>query len=129
MSSPIPAIGAPMPERTPGGGERGVRPYLLTRGRTRSGRLAGFETLVVITEHGRERLASLGPEHRALLRLATAPVSVAELSARLTLPLGVTQVLAGDLVGGGLLAEHAGAVDGAKDPALLRRVISAFEKI
>jgi hypothetical protein len=118
-----------MPERTPGGGERGVRPYLLTRGRTRSGELAGFETLVVMTELGRERMSRLGPEHAALLRLATGPVSIAELSARLTLPLGVTQVLAGDLVGGGLLAQHAGAAGGAKDPALLRRVISAFEKI
>ena len=64
-----------------------------------------------------------------MLRLAVGPVSIAELSARLGLPLGVTQVLAGDLVGGGLLAPHAGLAAGTKDPDLLRRVISAFEKI
>src|SRR5205085_904203 len=58
-----PGAGEPMPERTPGGGERGVRPYLLTRGRTRSGELAGFETLVVMTELGRERITRMGPEH------------------------------------------------------------------
>jgi len=106
-----------------------VRPYLMTKGRTRSGQLAGFETLVVMTELGRERVGRTGPEHAALLGLAAQPVSIAELSARLTLPLGVVQVLAGDLVGGGLLAQHDGVSGGAKDPALLRRVISAFEKI
>lgn len=129
MMSPPPGSGDPMAERTPGGGERGVRPYLLTRGRTRSGQLAGFETLVVMTELGRERIDRMGPEHGALLAMAARPLSIAELSARLTLPLGVVQVLAGDLVGGGLLAQHSGASGGAKDPALLRRVISAFEKI
>ena len=129
MMAPPPGSGDPMAERTPGGGERGVRPYLMTKGRTRSGQLAGFETLVVVTELGRERVGGTGPEHAALLGLAARPVSIAELSARLTLPLGVVQVLAGDLVGDGLLARHDGVSGGAKDPALLRRVISAFEKI
>ena len=129
MITPPPGSGSPMDERTPGGGERGVRPYLMTKGRTRSGQLAGFETLVVMTELGRERVGRTGPEHAALLGLAAQPVSIAELSARLTLPLGVVQVLAGDLVGGGMLAQHDGVSGGAKDPALLRRVISAFEKI
>lgn len=123
-----PGEGAPSPDDV--AGEHGVRPYLLTKGRTRSAQLAdGFETLVRLTELGRERVGRLGPEHDALLRLAVGPVSIAELSARLGLPLGVTQVLAGDLVGGGLLAQHAGLAAGTKDPDLLRRVISAFEKI
>lgn len=123
-----PGAGASSPDDL--AGEHGVRPYLLTKGRTRSAQLAGgFETLVRLTELGRERVGRLDPEHDALLRLATSPVSVAELSARLGLPLGVTQVLAGDLVGGGLLAQHAGAVGAARDADLLRRVISAFEKI
>lgn len=132
MSGPLPGSrpggGAPPPDDL--AGEHGVRPYLLTKGRTRSAQLAGgFETLVRLTELGRERMGRLGPEHDALLRLAASPVSVAELSARMGLPLGVTQVLAGDLVGGGLLAQHAGAVGAARDADLLRRVISAFEKI
>lgn len=113
-----------------GAGEQGVRPYLLTNGRTRSAQIAsGFETLVVITELGRERLGRLGPEHGRLLHRTATPISIAELSARLVLPLGVVQVLAGDLVGGGLLAQHAAAEGTATDPDLLRRVITAFEKI
>ncbi len=123
----------PMPSRAAAGtgaGEHGVRPYLLTKGRTRPAQLAGgFETLVVITELGRERLGRIGPEHSGLLHRADSPISVAELSARLVLPLGVVQVLAGDLVGGGLLAQHAAAAGTATDPDLLRRVITAFEKI
>lgn len=123
----------PMPSRPAaetGAGDLGVRPYLLTRGRTRSAQLAGgFETLVAITELGRERLARIGPEHGRLLRLAEHPVSIAELSARLVIPLGVVQVLAGDLVGGGLLAQHAAVAGTATDPDLLRRVITAFERI
>lgn len=132
MSGSLPGSrpGAGAPSADDRAGEHGVRPYLLTRGRTRSAQLAGgFETLVRLTELGRERTGRLDPEHDALLRLAASPVSVAELSARLGLPLGVTQVLAGDLVGGGLLAQHAGAVGAARDADLLRRVISAFEKI
>ena len=132
MSDGLPGA-RPMPSRPPvdsGAGEHGVRPYLLTKGRTRSAQLAGgFETLVVMTELGRERLPRLGPEHGRLLHLAATPISIAELSARLVLPLGVVQVLAGDLVGGGLLAQHAAAEGTATDPDLLRRVITAFEKI
>ena len=112
------------------GGDAGVRPYLLTGGRTRSGHLAGgFETLVVVTELGRERYSIVTPEQRALLRSCTAATSIAELSARLRLPLGVTQVLAGDLVGAGFLAQYATPDDAATDPVLLRRLIRAVEGI
>jgi hypothetical protein len=115
---------------SPFGGDAGVRPYLLTGGRTRSGHLAGgFETLVVITELGRERAAAATPEQRAMLGQAIAAVSIAELSARLRLPLGVAQVLAGDLVGAGYLAQHATPDDAATDPDLLRRLIKAVEGI
>ncbi len=68
----------PMPSRVAAGtgaGEHGVRPYLLTKGRTRSAQLAGgFETLVVITELGRERLGRIGPEHSGLLHRAANPI-------------------------------------------------------
>ena len=108
--------------------DSGVRPYLLTGGRTRSAALAaGFETLVVLTELGRERVSTVATEQRALLSAAAKAVSVAELSAQLKLPLGVVQVLAGDLVGAGLLAQHATPDHASSDPALLRRLIRAVE--
>jgi hypothetical protein len=42
-------------------------------------------------------LTGLEPEHLRLLRLCALPTSVAELAAGLDLPLGVVQILLGDL--------------------------------
>ena len=46
---------------------------------------------------GRVPLASLGPEMQAMVGLCGQPISVAEISARLRLHLGVTRILVGDL--------------------------------
>ena len=74
-----------------------VRPYAVTRGRTRT---AGAEldliTLVVALQP--EAPADLEPEHAGILALSREPTSVAELSAHLDLPLGVVKVLIGDLI-------------------------------
>ena len=119
-----------VPQSTPELGDLGVRPYLLTGGRTRSMQIVGgFETLVVETELGRERTATLSPEQLAILSLCIQAMSIAEVSARLRLPLGVAQVLAGDLVGAGLLAQFATPDRASGDAALLRRLIHAVEGI
>ncbi|MGH3420745.1 MAG: DUF742 domain-containing protein [Streptosporangiaceae bacterium] len=84
-----------------------VRPYALTRGRTR----ASGETLdliaIITAVHG---VAvdpwSLDPEHLAVLRLCRLPASVADLAADLDLPLGVVRILLGDLQERSLVAIH-----------------------
>jgi hypothetical protein len=82
---------------------RVVRPYALTRGRTRPGRAdLPLEALV------RRVPGSADPrpttERRRILELADAGLlSVAELSAHLSLPLCVVRVLVGDLADEGLL--------------------------
>jgi hypothetical protein len=81
---------------------RTVRPYTLTGGRTRStGRHLPLEAIV---RPGTATGAIGSPERRAIHDLAQRQVlSLAEISAHLGLPLGVTRVLVGDLADEGLL--------------------------
>jgi hypothetical protein len=85
---------------------RAVRPYTMTRGRTRPGRidlpLEALVRSVAPDPSGRST-----PERRGILQLCAGTVqSVAELSAHLSLPLGVVRVLVGDLAEEGLVVVH-----------------------
>jgi Mg2+/Co2+ transporter CorB len=76
------------------------RAYAVTRGRT-SGPQVALEvlTLVVIAQPVTPKAAAfLEPEHLQILSLCTHPISIAELSARLSLTLGVVKILIGDLL-------------------------------
>ncbi|WP_424214866.1 DUF742 domain-containing protein [Streptomyces sp. BI20] len=82
-----------------------VRPYAMTRGRTRhTGRDPMDLIALVVAEPAAVDLdprleAALAPEHVDILDLClAAPLSVAELAADLDLPVGVIRVLVGDLV-------------------------------
>lgn len=82
-----------------------VRPYTLTGGRTRS--VTGDLPLEALVEALAASPSGRTPEERDLLALAAGGfVSVAELSARTRLPLGVVRVLVGDLEAAGLLSVH-----------------------
>jgi hypothetical protein len=76
-----------------------VRPYVLTRGRTSSS-LGVFALhspiLALITTEQLGRNAT--PEDRKIVELCQTPTSVAEVSARMSTPVGVLRVLVGDLV-------------------------------
>ena len=88
---------------------RVVRPYALTRGRTRPGRAdLPLEALVRGVAGTSDTAGTL--ERRRILELAGANIlSVAELSAHLSLPLGVVRVLVGDLADDGLVVVHSGS--------------------
>jgi uncharacterized protein DUF742 len=97
-----------------------VRPYTVTRGRTRTSRIElDLVTLIVAVPHspahssghsmshadgysdgqdGSGGPEALEPEYREILTLCRLPTSIAEISARLNLPLGVVKVLVGDLI-------------------------------
>jgi Protein of unknown function (DUF742) len=92
----------------PGGDPRVVPVYALTRGRTRSaGRDLPWETLVTTTAAGREALPRLRFEQASILRMCRErPVSVAEVSAELGVPVGVARVLVSDLYADGMLMVH-----------------------
>lgn len=85
---------------------RVVRPYALTRGRTRpSSAVLPLEALVRGVPGAVDPVGTA--ERRRILALTTASIqSVAELSAHLSLPLGVVRVLVGDLADEGLVLVH-----------------------
>jgi Protein of unknown function (DUF742) len=84
-----------------------VRPYAVTRGRTRSS-VGDFDliTLVVATQPVLALEHGLSPEHVTIVRLCQQPLSVAEISAHLNLPVGIVRVLLGDLMDEGLILAH-----------------------
>jgi hypothetical protein len=82
-----------------------VRPYVITRGRVHSVGDLPWETLLVTTAWGRQARATF--ETARILRMCERVLSVAELSAHLRVPIGVTRVLVADLVGQGMLEASA----------------------
>ncbi len=83
-----------------------VRPYALTGGRTEpaGGGVLDLVALVVAVDEDRAGdPAVLPPEHRQILSLCRRPVTVADLAAATTLPVGVVRVLLGDLLAAGLI--------------------------
>jgi hypothetical protein len=84
-----------------------VRPYALTRGRTRpAGGKLDLIALITAVRDVQVSEFGLGPEHRALLRICRRPTSVADLAADVDLPVGVIRILLGDLRERGLINVH-----------------------
>ena len=107
-----------------------VRPYALTGGRTRAsiGDLP-IEALVVSTPEG---LEAVEPRHeaRTIVSLCREPMSVAEVSARVGIPLGVARVLVGDLLSDGHVQVHRATVGDARpDVRLLTRVLDGLQAL
>jgi DNA-directed RNA polymerase specialized sigma24 family protein len=76
-----------------------VRPYTLTGGRSQP--ITGGLSLLTHVEalYAPEAdLVHLQPEHRAILGMTRTALSMAEIAARLDLPIGVVRVLIGDLL-------------------------------
>lgn len=114
-----------------GVGASAVRPYAWTRGRTKSGFDLAIETLVSTSQRGREQMALLQVEHRAVAELCEAARSVAEVAALLSLPLGVARVLLGDMAGLGVVTVHqtASSTGSVPDLALMERVLSGLRRL
>jgi hypothetical protein len=105
-----------------------VRPYYMTGGRARPTQDdLEIEALVSTTAMG-ERSPKLTVEQRAIIALCRDLLSVAEVSARLDLPLGVTRVLIGDMATAGLVIVHRPTSVGDRpDLALLQRVLYGLQ--
>jgi len=103
----------------------------MTGGRTRPAPTdLEIEALVSTTSLG-ERSPKLTVEQRAIAALCRDILSIAEISARLDLPLGVTRVLVGDMADGGLVMVHrpSQAAGDRPDLALLERVLYGLRAI
>lgn len=81
-----------------------VRPYAVTRGRTRP-RTGQFDLISVVVTTGVQPpdTAWLGPEQQHMLGLCQRPVTIADVASDLDLPLGVVRVLLSDLSDQGLV--------------------------
>jgi hypothetical protein len=77
-----------------------VRPYAVTRGRTRSRHDLNMITLVVTNAH---EGTAMEPEYTDIMRICKIPQSIAEISAKVGLPLAVIKILIADLIEGGFL--------------------------
>jgi hypothetical protein len=77
-----------------------VRPYTVTRGRTRSDQPDLQVITLVMAARPLEQLpiAGLDYEHVQILRLCGRPLSIVELSSHLQLPLSVVKILVADLI-------------------------------
>jgi hypothetical protein len=109
-----------------------VRPYAMTGGRTRPRYQLAIEALVS-TAADPERLRGQLPEHQRICLLCREVKSIAEISALLTIPLGVVRILVADLAEAGLVAIHQpggdAAAGGQPDVTLLERVLSGLRKL
>jgi hypothetical protein len=109
------------------GGAAFVRPYVFTRGRTRSSFELSIETLVSAVRQSAP--VGLTGEHQVVLDLCREPRSVAELAARAGVPLGVARVLVGDLAAAAAVSVHRSAGEAGPDLALIRRVLSGLRRL
>ncbi|WP_406446752.1 DUF742 domain-containing protein [Streptomyces sp. NBC_01613] len=109
-----------------------VRPYTVTRGRTRPSDQYRIDLMSQVTALRTGEAAS-GVDHAgasllALLRRRARPV--VELAADADLPLTVVRVLLGDLAGAGLIRiDAAGRIEPAADPELLREVLERLREL
>jgi hypothetical protein len=109
-----------------------VRSYVLTGGRTRSDVDLPIETLVKVTPQGVSAAPRLALERKTIVSLCDAPISIAEVSAHLKVPLGVARVLVGDMCEEGFLTnfkpQH--AMTGERpDLKLLERVLDGLQAL
>jgi hypothetical protein len=112
-----------------------VRPYAVTRGRTRPRLAIALEALVETTVRGRSAGAgrsAQGREHQYIAALCDGRLqSLAEIAARMQLPLGVARVLIADMAAEGFVAvyEPTSLEDDAVGTELLERVLSGLRRL
>jgi hypothetical protein len=128
-----------MPERDEPTGAL-VRPYAVTRGRTRPKLEIALEALVETTVRGRSVNSSRvgqgqGSEHQYITAMCDGGrvQSLAEIAARMQLPLGVARVIVADMATDGLVAvyEPTSLEDetDAVGTELLERVLSGLRRL
>ena len=106
-----------------------VRPYVLTRGRTRTRQHLFVHTLVSAQYHDASYAARLLPEARSLYERAHLGVqSVAELSANSGVSLGVTRVPLSDLAAENRVQIHPETYASPYDANLLERIIDGLRQ-
>ncbi|GAA2997444.1 DUF742 domain-containing protein [Streptosporangium longisporum] len=105
-----------------------VRPYTMTRGRTRSSG-APFDLLTPVVATGAPR-RGLPAEYVSILDACRAPLPVVELAGRTGLAVGVLRVLLGDLRESGLIVvPPPSAPSGIPHEQVLRHLLDALRAL
>jgi Protein of unknown function (DUF742) len=103
-----------------------VRPFIITGGRGQSN--LPIEAMVLSVANPRN--VPPDPEYRAIMKVCAQAQSIAEISARCKLPLGVVRVLVSDLVMAGALELATNEKLAVEDQIdLIERIIAAVERI
>ncbi|MGQ0839074.1 DUF742 domain-containing protein [Actinokineospora sp.] len=107
-----------------------VRPYAMTRGRTRPGAANLNLVTQVRVSSTRSDPSSLSPEHLEIIELCTVPLSVAEVAAYLNVPIVVVKVLLSDLIErGDVVAGAMFQTSAITDTKLLQAVLDGIRRI
>ncbi|SNQ47278.1 conserved hypothetical protein [Frankia canadensis] len=125
QDSSVPGATARAPRRR----SRRVRPYALTGGRTRARHHLLVETMISVPRYDPALSASLMPESKALYERARGQLSIAELSAMLSIPLGVVRVLISDLASQGAVFIHPTANAYPHDRGVLERILHGLREL
>jgi Protein of unknown function (DUF742) len=108
----------------------GVRAYAITGGRAHASVHLEFETMLQATALGCDSRGALRFERGDIVRLCDRePLSVAELSARLHLPIGVVRVVAADLLGERMVEAFHPSENVADDVLLITRLIAGVRAL
>jgi hypothetical protein len=122
----------PGPEVPESGSRTLVRPYVLTKGRTKSSRHLAIETLISAkSDASHWHTSEITGEFNSVRSLCRYPRSVAEVAALLSVPLGVARVLLCDMADLGLVSVHDTAAnsDGRPAIALMERVLHGLRRL
>lgn len=104
-----------------------VRPYAMTRGRTRPAKDDLDMLSMVRAQRSASGASGLSPEHERVLELCQRPLSVAELAAKLEVPLVVAKVLVSDLVASDdIVVRDPGSPVGSPDTHTLQAVLDGI---
>ena len=106
-----------------------LRPFLLTGGRTRAA-VSGLQFETLVEPSTTNSVDDLRFEAAEVMRLCDHAISVAEISAHLSIPLQSTMVLIGDLISSGHLRAHQ-TVDVASESgvSLVERLIAGVKQL
>jgi Protein of unknown function (DUF742) len=108
---------------------RPERIYVITGGRSGPSPQNKLDLITLIVARGHAR-PGLQPEHRAILRMCSRPLSAAEISAYLRLPFSAAAVLVADLLAYGLVEERKPVRYSAlPDQDLLKAVIRGLQQL
>ncbi|KAA0023731.1 DUF742 domain-containing protein [Antrihabitans cavernicola] len=109
-----------------------VRPYSLTAGRTKPSVDLPMEAAIEALPHAEHVDWPQGDRRTEIVAICATLPSVAEVSAHLALPIGVTRVLVSDLVTDGYLRVHATLADTStvsERRELIERVLAGLRSI